>query len=83
MPLLVKLSLVDNKIKKIENSNSLPALEELFLHGNQIEVFEKLQNFPSLKKLELTNQEISKIESTISLPALSELYLDKNKIKVL
>ena len=39
MPLLTKLSLVDNKIKKIENSNSLPALEELFLHGNQIEVF--------------------------------------------
>lgn len=70
-----------NKIKKIENLESLINLECLILSNNKISKIENLESLTKLDKLFLQCNKINKIENLEFLTNLEYLYLDYNNIE--
>ncbi|KAF8899939.1 hypothetical protein CPB84DRAFT_1779760 [Gymnopilus junonius] len=70
-----------NRIRKIENLDSLVNLEELWLGKNKIAKLEGLQNLKKLKTLSLQSNRITKIEGLEELGELDQLYLSHNGIE--
>ena len=69
---LISLCLCDQNINKMENLE-LPQLIELFLHRNQIERIQGLNQCKNLKKLWLNQNHINAITGLESLNNLTEL----------
>ena len=76
---LISLCLCDQNIIKMENLE-LPQLIELFLHRNQIEIIEGLDQCKNLKKLWLNQNHIKAITGLESLHNLTELIVNDNQI---
>lgn len=76
---LLSLCLCDQNITKIENLD-LPNLVELFLHRNQIQAVEGLNQCINLKKLWLNQNQITYISGLGSCSKLNELVLNDNLI---
>lgn len=80
MSWLTSLKLHDNKIKKIENLDTLIQLDLLSLHTNEITKIEGLKDLKSLEMLYLHGNKITKIEGLEGLKTITVLYLNANKI---
>ncbi|KAJ1820797.1 protein phosphatase regulatory subunit Sds22 [Coemansia sp. S610] len=77
---LTSLDLSFNKIRAIENVETLAQLSELFFVSNKIARIENLGALRMLTNLELGANRIRQIEGLGELEALEQLYLGKNKI---
>ncbi|KAJ2086428.1 formin-binding protein [Coemansia sp. RSA 986] len=77
---LENLDLSFNKIRAIENVDSLVHLRDLFFVSNKIQTIENLSRLTMLRNLELGANRIRIIQNLDELVNLEELYLGKNKI---
>ncbi|KAJ1903811.1 protein phosphatase regulatory subunit Sds22 [Coemansia sp. IMI 209127] len=80
MAQLENLDLSFNKIRTIENVESLVHLRDLFFVSNKIQTIENLGRLTMLRNLELGANRIRVIQNLDELVNLEELYLGKNKI---
>ncbi|KAH8117697.1 L domain-like protein [Phellopilus nigrolimitatus] len=80
---LRSLELGGNRIRRIENLESLENLEELWLGKNKISKFEGLQNLRHLKILSIQSNRITKLEGLEELHSLEELYISHNGVELL
>lgn len=81
-PNLLSLNLTYQDISVIENLESCPCLEELWLCNNMIEKIENLSHLKKLRKLFLHSNKIVKIENLQSLSRLEILWLADNNISI-
>eukprot|EP00392_Amoebophrya_sp_AT5.2_P003439 g3444.t1 len=77
---LLRLDLSGNNIRRIENLDGVPQLQQLSLHSCEIEVMENLEHLHQLQKLELQYNRIAKVASIDGLRGLRFLNLEKNKL---
>ncbi|CAI9727819.1 leucine-rich repeat-containing protein 9-like isoform X4 [Octopus vulgaris] len=83
-PLLTKLYLYNNQIKKIEHLEKLKKLQVLWLNSNSISVIENLISLKYLKDLNLADNKIIKIGKGLQQNInLENLNLSANKITFL
>lgn len=77
------LNLSYNEISEVVRLGTLPALQELLLHKNNIENIEKLigMDLPALKKLSLAYNKIKEIDSLGKLTNLIVLELQHNVLE--
>jgi GTPase SAR1 family protein len=68
-------------LTEIEFPAGFDALEQLYLHGNQLAILKLFGNYPKLSYLELSNNKISDISFSSDFSALQHLYLDNNRLK--
>ncbi|EIW83980.1 L domain-like protein [Coniophora puteana RWD-64-598 SS2] len=78
---LRSLELGGNRIRFIENLDSLVNLEELWLGKNKITKLQNLSSLKSLKILSIQSNRIKKIEGLDGLSNLQELYLSHNGVE--
>ncbi|KII66700.1 Protein phosphatase 1 regulatory subunit 7 [Thelohanellus kitauei] len=78
---LTYLDLSFNRIKQIENIETLVKLEELYFANNRIREIKNLEPFVNLRLLELGSNKIKMIDGLETLVNLEELHLGRNHIK--
>ncbi|KAH9838427.1 L domain-like protein [Rhodofomes roseus] len=77
---LRSLELGGNRLRKIENLDSLFALEELWLGKNKIATLEGLAGLKNLRILSIQSNRITKLEGLEGLENLEEFYISHNGI---
>lgn len=74
------LELGFNRVKRIENLESLTTLQNLWLGRNRIRTIENLSMLINLQKLDVQSNRLTKIEGLSTLVHLEQLYLSHNRI---
>ncbi|KAG8821722.1 hypothetical protein FRC17_009742 [Serendipita sp. 399] len=82
-PSLRSLELGSNRIRTIENLDSLVNLEELWLGKNKLTKIENLDNLQKLRLLSIQSNRITKIEGLDKLVNLEELYISHNGLETI
>ncbi|MBE3043447.1 leucine-rich repeat domain-containing protein, partial [Candidatus Bathyarchaeota archaeon] len=80
---LTSLELGSNRIREIENLDSLCALEELWLAKNKITEIKGLSKLPKLRLLSIQANRISDLSPLAEVPHLEELYISDNALESL
>ncbi|KAG8827992.1 hypothetical protein FRB91_003743 [Serendipita sp. 411] len=78
---LRSLELGSNRIRAIENLDSLVSLEELWLGKNKLTKIENLDSLIKLRLLSIQSNRITKIEGLDKLINLEELYISHNGLE--
>jgi len=71
----------DNRIRKIENIDTLVNLKELHLAKNKLQVVENIGHLKKMYMLTLQANFIEEITGLEDLPDLEQIYFQQNKIK--
>ncbi len=79
IPNLTELTLVENKIEKIEAFGGHPKLKKLELRRNKIGSLQGLSNLPELNEIYLAENKIKSL-SGLDAPNLKILHLRKNVV---
>lgn len=79
IPNLAELSLIENKIEKIEAFGGHPKLKKLELRRNKIASLQGLSNLPELNEIHLAENKIKSL-SGLDAPNLKILHLRKNVV---
>lgn len=79
VPNLMELSLVENKIEKIETFGGHPKLKKLELRRNKIANLQGLSNLPELNELYLAENKIKSLAG-LDIPNIKILHLRKNVV---
>lgn len=79
IPNLAELSLIENKIEKIEAFGGHPKLKKLELRRNKIASLQGLSNLPELNEIYLAENKIKSL-SGLDAPNLKVLHLRKNVV---